>query len=235
MSIESTIAKLLAKAEGTTNPHEAETFMAKAEELMLKHGIEQANLQAHLPGNRREEIVTVRFTIKNGHGYAAAMADVAHAVAPSFSVRSLQTILSDSSRVIWYVGHKSDVEQAEQLAQSLIGQSRTQAMHWWKTEGKHEMYWSSDNDAYLARREFIHAFARGAGSRLAETRIRVVEESTPGTALVLVDRKAAVDNWMADNMNVGKGRATSRRTGSASAASAGRQAGRDAVGTKAVR
>ena len=235
MSMESTIAKLLAKAEGTDNPLEAEALMAKDEELMLKYGIEQANLQAHLPGNRREEILKIRITIRNSHGYAAAMGNIAHEIAPSFSVRSFQTTLDDGGRIIWYVGHKSDIEQAEQLAQSLITQSRSQAMHWWKTEGKQAHSWYTDNQAYLARREFIYAFAVGAGSRLRETRVKIVEDSAPGTALVLVDRTKVVDNWIDSNMSVGKGRATSRARGSASASSAGRQAGRDAVGTKAIR
>lgn len=234
MSIESTITKLLAKAEGTTNPHEAEAFMAKAEELMLKHGIEQAQLQAHLPGHKKEEIVTVRFTIRNGHGYAAAMADIAHTIAPHFSIRSMQTILNDGGRVMWYVGHKSDVEQAERLALSLTEQSRTQALHWWKTEGKATQWWATDNDAFLARREFIHAFARGVGSRLAETRTRVVEEAAPGTALVLVERGKLVDNWIAENMQVGKGRATRRRDGGEQARAAGREAGRKAVTSKEI-
>lgn len=230
--IETKIANLLAKAEATTFPAEAEAFMAKAEELMLKYGIEQAQLQAHLPGQKREEIVTVRFMIRNGHGYAAAMADIAHTIAPNFSIRSMQSAMGDGGRVIWYVGHKSDVEQAERLAQSLTEQSRKQALHWWKTEGKAGSPWATDNEAYLARREFIHAFARGVGSRLAETRSRVVEESAPGTALVLVERSKLVDSWVSENMQVGTARQTKRRSGGYEARVAGREAGRKAVTNK---
>ena len=175
-AIETKIAGLLAKAEATPFPAEAEAFMAKAEELMLKYGIELANVQARKPGQKREEIVTVRFNIPNGHGYAAAMAHIAHTIAPNFSIRSLQSLMGDGGRVMWYIGHKSDVEQAERLAQSLMEQSRTQALHWWKTEGKAGSPWATDNDAFLARREFIYAFARGAGSRLEETRAFVVPD-----------------------------------------------------------
>lgn len=234
-SLETKIANLLAKAESTTHPAEAEVFMAKAEELMLKHGIERANLDAKRPGQKREDIVTVRITIKNGHGYAAAMATIAHYIAPSFSVRSLQTILHDGGRVIWFIGHESDVEKAQTLANSLIDQSRKQALAWWKTEGKVNFPFYSDNEAYLARREFIYAFASGARSRLEETRNRVVEEAETGTALVLVERSKLVDNWIDENMEVGKGRRTSRRVGSREAARAGKQAGRDAVSPKEIR
>lgn len=231
--IEDTIAKLLAKAEGTNHPAEAEAFMAKAEELMLKHGIELAHLEARKPGQKKREIIQVRITVKNGHGYANAMAASVHAAAPSFSVRTLKSAMPDGGQVIWLIGHKSDVEQVETLAHSLLAQSRSQAMHWWKTVGKalHEGY--TDNDAYLARREFIFAFASGLRARLAETHSRIVEET--GTALVLVERSKLVDNWIAENMKIGKARASSRSFGSRAASAAGNQAGRDAIGSKALR
>lgn len=229
-NLETKIAGLLAKAEGTTNPHEAEAFMAKAEELMLKHGIERAMVEARKPGQRRAEIVTVRVYIKNGHGYAAAMAAIAHGLAPSFSVRSLQTNQSDGGRIVWFIGHKGDVEQAERLLASLLEQSRSQALHWWKTEGKAGQPWATDNDAYLARREFIYAFAGGVRTRLEETRSRVVEET--GSALVLVDRAQAVDNWVEENMTVGKARKSTRVSGGFAARVAGKEAGRQAVTSK---
>jgi hypothetical protein len=236
-ALETKIANLLAKAESTNHPAEAEAFMAKAEELMLKHGIERATLEAGRPGQRREDIVQVRMYVKNGHGYATAMSKVAHAVAPSFSVTSLKSSMPDGGQIIWFIGHKSDVEQAQALASSLMEQSRKQALHWWKTEGKHDYGYRgyhTDNDAYLARREFIFAFASGVRSRLEETRSRVVEESGTGTALVLVERQTLVDNWIAENMKVGKGRASNRNHGGYAAAKAGKQAGREAIGTKQV-
>ena len=39
------ISALIAKAESTTSPEEAAVFMAKAEELMLKHAIDRAKLE----------------------------------------------------------------------------------------------------------------------------------------------------------------------------------------------
>lgn len=233
--IEDKVAKLLAMAEGTTNPHEAETFMAKAEELMLQYGIERAQLAAKRPGAKREEIVTVKVTIPNGHGYADAMVQIAFAVAPSFSIKAYKSNLPDGGRVAWFVGHKSDVDQAEMLFNSLLIQSKAQAVAWWRSEGKQLHPFYSDNDAYLARREFIYAFASGVRSRLGEIRNRVVAEAEAGTALVLVDREKFVDQWVRDNMTFGRARSTQRRAGSYNAATAGHRAGREAVNTKAVK
>lgn len=41
-----TIAKLEAKAKGTTNPHEAEVFAAKVAELLAKHNLNEAMLRS---------------------------------------------------------------------------------------------------------------------------------------------------------------------------------------------
>lgn len=236
-NLEATIAKLLAKAEGTTNPHEAEAFMAKAEELMLKHGIERAQVEAHRPGtvHKTEPIVTVRIRVADGHGYALGLVNIAHGIAPTFNVRTLQsTNRYDSSKTVWFIGHEGDVQDATTLFNSLAAQAIPQAKAWWKNEGKHNTIWYTDNDAYLARREFIFGFARGAAARLRETRNRVVAQSSAGTELMLIDRKTLVDKWIDENMQVGKGRATSRRTGGEAARSAGTQAGRDAVGNRSI-
>lgn len=235
--IESTIAKLLAKAEGTTNQHEAEAFMAKAEELMLKHGVERAQLEAKQVGATKKTtpIVTKRIHIKDGSGYALAFLAIGHEVGPVFNVRTLQSSNSyDNSKTLWLVGHEDDVADATTLFTSLMAQAQPAAVAWWRKEGKPAQPWASDNDAYLARREFIFGFARGAGSRLRETRNRVVHEAGSGAELVLVDRKQAVDNWIDENMKLGKGRSSSRRTGGYDARQAGTQAGRDAVASRAI-
>jgi hypothetical protein len=236
--IESTIAKLLAKAEGTTNQHEAEAFMAKAEELMLKHGVERAQLEAKAVGATKKTtpVVIKRIVIKDGHGYADALRTIGHEVGPVFNVRTLQSNNSyDNSKTLHLVGHEDDVADAETLWTSLSTQAIPAAKAWWRSEGKPAQPWASDNQAYLARREFIYGFARGAGARLRETRRRVVHEAGSGAELVLVDRSKAVDNWIAANMRVGVARGGNRRSGGLDARSAGNQAGRDAVGTRALK
>ena len=233
--MEEKIAKLLSKAEATTNPHEADAYMAKAEELMLRFGIDRANLESKRPGTKRQKIVVKKIKIPNGHGYARAMVNIAHAVGPSFSLRTLQSNMSDGSRMAWLIGHSVDVDDAETLLNSLIIQSKAQAIVWWKQEGKPAQPWATNRDAYLARREFIYSFATGVRFRLSEIRNRVVEESITGTALVLVDRSKLVDRWVDENLKVGNGRSTHRRLGSHEASVAGNAAGRDAVSSRALK
>jgi len=241
-SIESTIAKLLAKAEGTTNQHEAEAFMQKAEELMLKHGVERAQLEAKQVGATRKTtpIITKRIRIKDGSGYALAFLQIGFEVAPVFNVRALQSsVYGSNDKMLWLIGHEDDVADAETLFTSLRTQAQPAAVAWWRKDGKAEFEarnWvkATDNEAYLARREFIFGFARGAGARLRETRGKVVQQAGTGAELVLVDRKAAVDKWIDENMQVGRGRATSRRSGGSGARAAGTQAGRDAVASRAI-
>lgn len=231
---EALIAQMIAKAEATTFPAEAEMFMARAEQLMLKHGIDRANLEAKATGAAKPEIVQTHITLKNGHGYAQAQAAIIHQLASEFSVRTFKST-GYNTETVWMVGHKSDVESLTQLVTSLVEQARKQALAWWKSEGKARMSWATDNDAYLARREFIFSFARGAASRLAEIKNQVVAEAETGTALVLVERIEKVDSWISDNMQVGKARASQRRSGGIAARSAGRAAGRESVNPKAVR
>jgi hypothetical protein len=239
-TIETKIAKLLAKAEATTNQHEAEAFMEHAERLMLKHGVERAQLEAKQVGATRKTtpIVTKRIRIKDGSGYALAFLAIGHEVGPVFNVRTLQSTISGSpDKMIWFIGHEDDVADVETLFTSLMKQAQPAAVAWWRNDGKanwNGWYAPTDNDAYLARREFIFGFARGAGARLRETRGRVVQQAGSGAELVLVDRSKAVDRWIEDNLQVGKGRATNRRVGGAGASSAGREAGRNAVASRAL-
>lgn len=58
------IGYLLAKAEGTDNPHEAEAFQKKAEELMVKWGIEEAVARSAAGSEiAPEQIITIKINL----------------------------------------------------------------------------------------------------------------------------------------------------------------------------
>ena len=209
------VALLLAKAEGTDNPIEAETYTRKAEELMLKHNIEEAQVAAKQPGSKVDQIVMERIPVSGQ--YAAALVRFGYIVAESFSLKSY-TQLSTGKGVsaisyIWLVGHRSDVDQASPLVNSLLIQSDHAMRYWWETEGREVCAHLGKSKQYAARREFFFAFASGARQRLAETRKRVISEAGTGTDLVLVDRAKIVDQWAKNNVATGRSRAGSAQSG----------------------
>lgn len=225
------VALLLAKAEGTDNPAEAEAYTAKAEELMLKHGIEEAQIQAKKPGAKVDPIIIERIYV-NGT-YEAATVTYGYAVAPAFNCKSYQSKGSQKGHYIWLVGHTSDVEQAAILVKSMLIQSEMAMRYWWETGGR-EQSGTGRAEQKLARRQFMFGFGNGVRERLREIRTRVVKEATVGTELVLVDRGKKVDDWVGQNMSFSKSRGRDLKGGSYLAGAAGHQAGREAVGQKSI-
>lgn len=231
-----TIAGLLAKAEGTDNPHEAETYTRKAEELMLKHNIDQAIVASKRPGQVRDEIVMERIPVQGQ--YAAALIRFGTIVTEPFSLKTYATLTTGKgvSAVswIWLVGHKSDIDQATVLINSLLIQSEHAMQWWWDTEGRNTCAHLGPSKKYAARREFFFAFCSGARQRLLETRKRVVEQTGNGAELVLVDRSKKVDAWADQNVETSKTRAGRAQAGDYSARVAGHAAGREAVGQRSL-
>lgn len=232
------VAALLAKAEGTDNAHEAEAYMAKAEELMLKHNVEMAQVQAKRPGVRvAEEIIIEKIRVEGQ--FTKAMVTFSAVVAEPFSLKAYQQLVDKKPGVkehgyAWLVGHRSDVEQAAALCRSLLTQCIAQEKHWWRTEGDALTSWQKPSQRYISRREFYFAFGSGARSRLAETRNRVVKETGGGAELVLVDRAKKVEDWVNENMGKARAAKNNMQAGSMEARVAGYAAGRDAVHSRKI-
>lgn len=226
------VALLLAKAEGASTPEEAEAYTTKAEELMLKHGIEEAQVQAKRPGAKIDPVVIETILVTGT--YEAALATYGFAVASSFHCKSYQSKHPNGkAHYIWLVGHQSDVDQATTLVRSMLIQSEMAMRYWWEHGGNV----TSGHDRAskkLARRQFMFGFGNGVRERLREIHNRVVDESGPGTALVLVSRAEKVDAWITDNMTFGKGKGRSLKGGTYAAGNAGHQAGREAVGQRSL-
>lgn len=219
------IAALIEKAEATEFPKEAELLMAKAEELMLKHSIDEATIAAKRDKKKpvAEDIIIGKVTLTN-KDYITQLLALGHKVAWGFPIKSVQVRHGNFAQ-IWYVGHKTDVEYAMQLFRSLDRQAIQAKNTWWKTEGKLGYY---RGDGYIECKTFVNGFSDTVGVRLYDMKKRVVAEAGHSTDLVLRDRKKVVEDWVGENMELGSARKTRSSRGSYAAESAGRQAGRTA-------
>lgn len=227
------IAALLTKAEDpAATPAEAESYTIKAEALMIKWGISDAELDSRRRGrNKREDIVEVKLPFTGLH--AQARARLVWNVANGLGLRSLKSARSNGDQVSYLIGHQSDVDRAITLFNSLVVQQDAALEAWWKGEDSPRRY-LSQYDGRKARRQFQVSFGDAVDARLRRTR-RAAEQETKGTGtdLVLVDRKAAVDSWLGEKYpKLGTARGIS---GSAFGRVAGREAGQRAnLGTTAV-
>ncbi len=191
------VRKLLAKAEGTDNEYERDSFMAAANALMAKYGIEQAmlgafNRQADKPGNR---IITVHAP------WADVRADLVYRVAEALRCKCVLLRKVDGQARVHVFGFVADIERAEVLYTSLLLQMAGGLARLVIPEGIRE-----SPRAY--RRSWMLGFAREATWLIKQAEREAAQEHSataqaPGrqsessTALVLADRQAVVNQSVA--------------------------------------
>lgn len=176
------VRALLAKAESTTFPAEAEALTGKAQELITRHSIDEAALGARHPGHRYE-VSARRLHLDNP--YAMAKALLVQSVAEANQVRAIWDEVAGASTV---VGMETDLEQVELLVSSLLVQA-TRAM----TDAGRGTRAGSINRSPTFRRSFLTAYATRIGQRLAESAERVASEYGAELVPVLRERRQAVD------------------------------------------
>jgi hypothetical protein len=223
------IAKLLAKAQ-TTTPEEAESLVAKAQELMTKYAIDQALLDAMKgESERREEIIEA--VVEYTGTFRMATWRLAQAIAKANTCRVL---VSDDTRQrvcqLYLIGFESDVERARLLDASLQIQMVRALNAWWTSDPVNALL--DRNRKFAARRQFMFSFTQGVKERLGAAVKTATAEATKthgdSVALVLRSRTDRVDDWV--DREYGKLKYTTRnyKGGGASAHGAGLEAGRRA-------
>lgn len=110
------VRKLLAQAEdpGAT-PEEAQTFTAKAQQLMTKYAIDLAMIT---DAGRIDQVVERGWKIDGP--YAAHKVSLVNAVSRANDCRAIYTTLDGGARYIEIVGFPSDVEWVQTLSASLV-------------------------------------------------------------------------------------------------------------------
>jgi hypothetical protein len=184
------IRGLLAKAESTEFPEEAEALTAKAQELMTRHAVDDALLEAD-PSTAGGPVVGAR-RVHVQDPYVRAKMQLLAAVAEANGVR-----------VVWYstlgianvVGVPSDVASVELLFTSLLLQA-AQAL----SAAERPLGRRSASRSF--RRSFLLGYAHRIGERLQTARQRATAEAAAERGIdllpVLRDRQAAVEERVAE-------------------------------------
>ncbi|MGI5410227.1 DUF2786 domain-containing protein [Streptomyces chartreusis] len=172
------IRALLAKAEATGFPEEAEALSAKAQELMARHSIDEALLASRAP-DARNAPGACRIGVEPP--YEQAKAVLLDAVATANHCRAVWNEPFAFSTV---VGFEADLEVVELLHTSLLVQAQT-AM----TRAEAAQRAGGRKRTKTFRQSFLAAYAHRIGTRLtAAARTPVTEDLLP----VLASREVAV-------------------------------------------
>lgn len=247
------IAKLLRHAEKAGTQEEAETFLTKAQELMVTWAIDEEML-AKAQGKQVQEQIVEKHIAYTGI-FQAALYDIGAAVAKANNCRvmiSTRDYVRDAdgkmtkkkNTVLYVIGFESDVARVRMLDASVQIQATSAMTRWWKEQ---DSSWMSSMEKFKARREFLFGFARGLSSKLREAakagQAQAVAneaarhgdteeakaEATTGVELVLRSRADQVKDWQ-DEKYGGSLRRVSRNysSGGYGASQAGHAAGRSA-------
>lgn len=210
---------LLAKAESTEFEEEAEALMAKAQELMARHAIDDAML-ASSGGRPDAGVVTEAIVVEAP--YATAKAMLLGAVANANRCRCVMGAAGSGRQACVVLGHEADVANVQTLFAAL-------SLH--ATRAMLSAVVPRGDTPRRFRHAFLLAFAGRISERLIAARQRAEAEAESesrrsggtGIALVLADRADAVEKAFRDAYP----RVRTARTTSSS--QAGRHSGRQAA------
>ncbi|WP_327316939.1 DUF2786 domain-containing protein [Streptomyces sp. NBC_01235] len=174
------IRALLAKAEATGFPEEAEALTAKAQELMARHSVDEALLDAQAPAP--DAPGACRIGVEPP--YEQAKAVLLDAVADANHCRAVWNEPFAFSTV---VGFEADLEAVELLYTSLLVQAQS-AMA--KAEAAQRAGGRRRTKTF--RQSFLAAYAHRIGARLGEVTAAAETRVTDDLLPVLASREVAV-------------------------------------------
>ncbi|QZH65425.1 DUF2786 domain-containing protein [Mycolicibacterium farcinogenes] len=177
----SRVRGLLAKAEATKFPEEAEALSAKAQELMSRYSLQHA-IRDHEEG-RAAEATARRIWIDSP--YVSAKAALVQSVA---AANRCQMVCAEKLGFVAVIGAECDLEFVELLATSLLVQANRAMLAAGRTTSGHTRTRSF-------RQSFLLSYAARIGERLTATSTAVATEVDHGTLLpVLAARSQATED-----------------------------------------
>ncbi|MFI6678426.1 DUF2786 domain-containing protein [Kribbella sp. NPDC050470] len=181
------IRGLLAKAEATEFPDEAEALSGKAQELMAKFSLDRALVEADPAVEIPDDSAGRRIWVDTP--YVSAKAQLVGAVA---SANRCRTVVIDDLAVVSIVGAELDLQLTEILSTSLLVQANRAML----AAGKH-IGRRGESRTRSFRQSFLMAYAQRIGERLqattAATQAAVPEEDADRLLPVLTKREEQVD------------------------------------------
>ncbi|MEU3508031.1 DUF2786 domain-containing protein [Streptomyces longwoodensis] len=184
------IRALLAKAEATGFPEEAEALSAKAQELMAKHSVDEALLDAAAPAP--DAPGACRIGVEPP--YEQAKAVLLDAVA---SANHCRAVWNEPFCFSTVVGFEADLEVVELLHTSLLVQAQS-AM----TRAEAAQRAGGRKRTKTFRQSFLAAYAHRVGTRLAEAAgSQVTDDLLPVLASREVAVTAAADRLFPDTVS----------------------------------
>jgi hypothetical protein len=174
------VRALLAKAESTDFPAEAEAYSAKAQELIARHSIEEALTSAD-----RAEVVPVARRIGVDHPYESEKASLLDAVARA---NHCHTVWSPELGFSTLFGFDADIDGVDLLYTSLLVQANRAMARDEPAKGKARIK--------AFRRSFLVAYAQRIGERLASATRHEITQQSPDLLPVLRNRDLQVREAM---------------------------------------
>jgi Protein of unknown function (DUF2786) len=184
------IRGLLAKAESTEFPEEAEALSAKAQELMTRYAVDEALLAAGNGRNPAGEVTGRRIPVDNPYPEAKV-----HLLTAVGQANGVKVVWERWLGIATLVGLPSDLQAVELLYTSLLLQVSRAVTDAGRTAG-------AAARSVRFRRAFLLAYAGRIAERLAEARDEATTAASRETGADLVpvlrERSEAVDAVFAD-------------------------------------
>lgn len=219
-AILSRVRAMLAKAESTPFPEEAHAFTAKAQELMIRHAIDEAML-GDVSGDVGAEMTMVFLSIDKPFVRAKGVLLNVIGMNNRCWIVGPSTTRNGQAQAPYRVfGRKRDVEFVETLFTSLLLQAQVEMV---KAECDNENQGVEMGNMKTWRNVFMISFANGIDHRLKDVN-RKVEQETPGVALVLRDQRQAAEDYGREQLGGLVRSSASSYRAHAGASAAGRRA-----------
>ncbi|PWJ55102.1 Protein of unknown function [Quadrisphaera granulorum] len=185
------VRALLAKAESTDYPAEAETFTAAAQSLMARHSIDAALLAASQPDSGQGDGVRcLRLDVEAPYENAKAL--LLQCIADANRCRAVWASDAGFSNVI---GYPSDLLAVEVLYTSLLVQALTSL-----TAAGRSAEAGARSRSATFRRSYLHSYAQRIGERLTLASETTTNEVAAGTSQALLPVLAARSKAVEDTV-----------------------------------